>query len=63
MSKSPFTSKTIWFNALTILVSIATFSGYVPNQELANQTTAILLASSPAVNFLLRFITKKEIEI
>ena len=63
MSKSPFKSKTVWYNALTILVVIATFTGYVPDQELAKQTTTFLLGATPVVNFLLRFITSKSIKI
>ena len=59
--KNILTSKTIWFNALTVLVVVATFFGYTPDQELANQTSAILLGLSPVINLVLRFVTKKPI--
>jgi hypothetical protein len=55
-------SKTIIFNTLTILVVVATFFGYTPNQELAENTSAILLALAPLINIALRFVTDKAIK-
>lgn len=56
-TKSFIKSKIIWFNALTILVTLATFFGYTPDQELSGQVTIFLLLSAPVVNLLLRVIT------
>ena len=57
--KNVLKSKTVWFNVLTVLIAIATFFGYTPNQELAEKTTSLLLVLSPAVNLLLRLITSQ----
>jgi len=59
--KNALKSKTLWFNLLTIVVAIATFFQYTPNQDLAEQVTGYLLVIAPAVNLLLRFITDKGI--
>mgnify|MGYP001558755394 CR=1 FL=1 len=56
-TKSLMKSKIVWFNGLTILVTLATFFGYTPNQELSGQVTTFLLLLAPVVNLLLRFIT------
>ena len=61
--KSWYASKTVWFNGLTALVVVATFFGYTPNQELADQTTNFLLVSSPLVNMLLRFVTTRGVRL
>jgi hypothetical protein len=61
--KSIFKSKVLWFNALTVLTVIATFFGYVPDQEVADNTSAILLALNPLVNIGLRFFTKKALTL
>lgn len=61
--KSIFKSKVIWFNAVTILVVVATFFGYTPDQELAVKTSNILLLLGPAINFALRFFTSKPVSI
>lgn len=60
-TKSPFKSKTLWFNVITALVVIATFFGYTPNATVANEVSGFLLLASPAVNFALRFFTKQPI--
>jgi hypothetical protein len=57
-----YTSKTVWFNALTIITVIATMFGYVPDQELAENTSAILLSLTPLINLALRFVTTKPIK-
>ena len=57
--KQFYKSKTIWFNAITILVVVATFFGYTPNAELAETATGILVALSPVINVLLRLVTNK----
>ena len=59
--KSWYRSKTIWFNALTVLVTIATMYGYVPDQGLANKATMSLLAVAPIINVILRVITSTRI--
>jgi len=61
--KSITNSKTMIFNALTVIVVLATFFGYEANQELAQQTQAIILALSPLVNLLLRMITKEPVSL
>lgn len=56
-------SKTVIFNTLTILVVLATFFGYTPDQELAENTATILLALSPLINLVLRFVTDKKLSL
>ena len=56
-------SKTMIFNALTVIVVFATFFGYETNSELASQTQAIILALTPLVNLALRAITKEPVEL
>lgn len=58
-----YQSKTIWFNLITILVVVATFFGYTPNQELADDITLFLITMSPAINFALRLITNKGVSM
>ena len=63
-TKTIWKSKKFWFNALTIVTVVATFFGYTPNQELADQTSVALLTFAPIVNLLLTmFATKKAITI
>jgi len=60
--KKYYQSKKWWFNVLTILVVVATFFGYVPDQEVAEKTTGVLLTFAPLVNLVLvTFFTKKPI--
>jgi hypothetical protein len=61
--KKAVSSKTVWFNGLTVILVVATFFGFTPNQEVAEITTQILLALAPIVNVILRFVTKEAIEI
>lgn len=56
-------SKTIIFNTLTIVVVIATMFGYVPDQDLAETTSGILLVLSPIINLVLRYFTTEPIKI
>lgn len=60
-TKKWYKSKTVLFNALTILVVVATVFGYTPNQELAENVTNILVALSPIINIGLRMVTKTPI--
>lgn len=61
-TKSWLTSKKVWFNLLTIVTVIATYFGYVPDQDVANKVSTSLLALGPIVNFVLAtFYTKKPI--
>lgn len=62
MKKSPTTSKTIWFNLLTVAAgAIAYFAG----SEVVIQNWAaaipILAAAQGAINIALRFMTSKPI--
>lgn len=59
--KSWYKSKTVWFNILTVLVVVASFFGFTPNQELSEEVSGYLLVLSPLINLLLRFITTKGI--
>lgn len=61
--KHLYQSKTIWFNALTVLFVVATFLGYTPNQELAETTSNLLIALAPIVNIVLRLVTDKKITL
>lgn len=62
-TKKWYTSKTVWFNALTVLVTVATFFGYVPGdyQHTANQVSTALVFLVPLVNIVLRAVTTKAI--
>ena len=60
-TKKWYKSKTVLFNALTILVVVATVFGYTPNQELAENATNILVALAPIINIGLRMVTKTPI--
>jgi hypothetical protein len=61
MYKPWYASKTIWFNALTILCAVAAFYGWTPDQKLTGTVAGMLVAASPIVNLVLRFMTKKAI--
>lgn len=61
-TKSWYKSKTVWFNLLTVIVVVATFFGYTPNDELGGQVSMLLIAFSPLINIILRLFTKKAIE-
>lgn len=60
-SKRWFASKTVWFNVLTIVVAIASYYGWTPNEALTSVVAGLMVAVSPFVNLLLRFITRKAI--
>ena len=53
----------MWFNALTIMTVFATAIGYVPDQQLAETSTNVLLVIAPLINLALRLVTHKGIEI
>ena len=59
--KQFYKSKTVIFNALTILICVATYFGFTPNAEIAEQTTALLIALTPVINLVLRTYTKEAI--
>lgn len=61
MSKPWYASKTVWFNALTILCAVAAYFGWTPDQHLTTNIAGMLVAASPIVNLILRFMTKKAI--
>ena len=54
-----YLSKTLWFNALTILIAVATFYGYTPDQELMTKVSLLLVTLSPFANILLRLVTSR----
>ena len=62
-SKNILTSKTFYFNVLTILVVVATAFGYTPNQEIANTASAILVGINPVINLILRYFTSQPVTI
>lgn len=63
MSKSFWKSKTVWFNLITVLVTVASYFGYTPDQQVADNTAGMLLILGPVVNVLLRFMTKHELTL
>ena len=58
-----YLSKTMWFNALSILLGVALFFGYTPDENLMAETTKYLLIITPFINLLLRLMTKKGITL
>ncbi len=61
-AKSYLTSKKVWFNALTVLVVVATSFGYTPDQAVANEVSNILIVVAPVINLILAlFFTKQPI--
>lgn len=63
MSKNFLASKTFWFNALTIVITVATAYGFTPNQKLTDTVASALVLVSPVVNLILRFFTKKPVHV
>ena len=60
-TKKWYKSKTMVFNALTIVIVLASFFGFILNQELSEQVAGGLLGLAPIINLLLRFVTKTPI--
>ncbi len=60
-SKPWYASRSIWFNGLTIVVAIASYFGWTPNEALTSFVATMLVALSPFVNLILRFFTRKAI--
>lgn len=60
-TKSWYQSKTIWFNALTILVAVAAYFGWTPDQNVTSQVSGFLVAIAPLANIVLRLVTKEPI--
>ena len=56
-----YLSKTVWFNALTVIVAVAAYYGWTPDPKLMNTIAQALVAIAPFVNIFLRFITKQPI--
>lgn len=52
--KAFYKSKTFWFNGITLLVTVAVFFGYTPNEALAQTVKNFLMAVGPIINILLR---------
>ena len=61
--KTIYKSKTVWFNFLTVVIVLASASGYTPNAELSNTVSGALLAFSPVVNLVLRYFTTQGITV
>jgi hypothetical protein len=59
LPKRWYRSKTVWFNALTVLTTLAAMHGWTPNDALMSDVTAAVLVLSPLVNIFLRFITRR----
>jgi len=59
--KNWYHSKTILFNLITALVTIATVFGYTANEELATTLSTLFIALAPVVNIVLRLVTKTAI--
>jgi hypothetical protein len=62
-SKKIYRSKTFWFNALTVLVVVASFFGYEQNQELATDVQTFIVTFNPLINIVLRAITNKAVSL
>ena len=63
MKPKPFyRSKTLWFNALTVLIFAAKLFGYTEDQELSSQLSSLWIVLAPFVNIALRLVTKKPIK-
>lgn len=56
-----YSSKTVWFNVLTAIVTVATIFGYVPSQTVESAVSALVIALNPFVNLVLRYYTKQPI--
>ena len=61
--KTIFKSKVFYFNILTVLMAVATYFGYIPEQKLAEQTSEFLFAVAQIVNIILRFYTSRPVSI
>lgn len=61
-TKSAFASKTIWFNVLAFIVTIATAYGF-DMQAMHPYTNWAALATISAINVVLRFVTKQPIAL
>jgi hypothetical protein len=60
-SKPWYQSKTILFNALTIVIAVAAYFGFTPDQAVTLQVSTFLVALSPVVNLVLRFFTTQPV--
>ena len=56
-----YASKTLWFNGLTIIVAVATYFGWTPDQSLFQLVSHVLVAVAPAVNMMLRLYTHRPV--
>jgi hypothetical protein len=61
LSKPFYRSKTLWFNALTILVAFAAHFGWTPDPTLTNTVSIVLVSINPLVNLVLRLFTRHPI--
>lgn len=60
--KSPWLSKTLWINGLTVLAAIlATVSGM--NEQIPAEAMPYIIAGLAAVNFVLRFLTERPVSV
>jgi hypothetical protein len=62
-AKSIITSKTFWFNALTVLVTVASVFGYSSDPALAQRVIDIMVVITPIINIVLRLVTRQPVTI
>jgi len=63
-TKKPWASKKVWFNTLTIILTVATSFGFTPDKDTTDMVTAGLLVAAPFINWILSvFYTKKSISM
>lgn len=63
MTKTIYTSWTIWFNVLTVLTVLASKYGYIPDPATQEVVGQMIVALSPLVNIALRFKTKHPVTL
>ena len=57
--KSYLQSKRFWFNALTVVLAVASYYGFSPDPQVTNGVANTLVVASPIVNLLLTMFASK----